>query len=71
MVNTLYFQEKRNLLDLPQLSGKVRSKPGKRCRMEHSSTVESGCGFNFPVAQNSIVFVNVYLTKEPHLKSIL
>jgi len=26
MVNTLYFQEKRNLLDLPQLSGKLKKK---------------------------------------------
>jgi len=41
---------------------KLDDKPGKWCRMEHSSTVESGCGFNFQSHKkwrNSIVFVNV------------
>ena len=53
----IHVREKRNLLDLPQLSVQLRRKAckrrfdkhwkGQRCRMEHNSTVEIGCGFKF------------------------
>jgi len=41
--------------------------------MENSSTVESGDGFTFQLhkSKKCIVFVYVYLGKEPHLKSLL
>ena len=82
----LYFQETRNLWDLPQLSGKVKRWAWKNaaiinivkvrwCHMEHSSTVERGSGFNFQSDKHKwikcIVFVYVYLAKEPQLKMFI